>query len=1388
MSPEPLFSCILMARSGTRAVLRAVGYFLRQDYGPRELIVVDSGVTTLAEALPADERIRYLEFGSSLPAGDIFELACREARGEIVAHWDDRAWYSPDYLLRLAVAALAADADVCGFAPVLHCDLERREACQVQCLDQHRYAFAAAASCYRRSYWEAHPSLQSQLMELGPTSGVISKGIVALPETAHVVLFGPLPELSGPDRRQPVDLTAIRNMLGCDWRSHQPLEVPACRTLVEAAESSEHLEALSQLDSKPMVSCILRLTNATLGALAIEGFLRQDYQPAELIVVTSGKPPEGVFESGSRIRRVECPAGLAPGAVLNFACEQSKGSFILHWDESWWHSAHHISRTVEALAGSGTDVCSLQPVLACSPGTGQAWTFDGAPEGAFDRSGPLACRRTFWLANRFPEEGANEAAQFRRGAASGQALWITAPPSEVLFVPGEGDRDRFNSPYWHYCPMREVRGICGPDFDRYASAAAFPQSRRTVSCIMISDGWGGRAAGAIACFRQQDYDAKELIVVDDSGELAGEAAVRGANVCYLPLDRKTSVPEQLALACEQAGGELILHWAGAAWHAADRIRRMAAPILAGEADACAAGPVLAFNPQTRDTALRHSFDREQRRFDAASVCYRRQMWPYLLFPETLADGAVTFSGALESAPLAILESPSHVELRPLTAADEDGRESCSPEDIRRWLGAGWRLDEAGAADGLWPPEPVQPRRREVQPAAPMVSCIMPTRDRRSFAAMAIQYFQRQTYNPRELIVVDDGEDAIRDLTVSDPRIRYIRLDTRMSVGNKRNLACERARGEIIAHWDDDDWQSPDRIALEVEALTAGQSDIVGVKRWLLFETLSGRAWSYQDLDEQGLALCGASLCYRRTLWETNRFPNVDLAEAKQFLWNARTSRIAPVVDPGILVLMLHEHNTAPLTPGGPGWSAHDQEDFRRLMGVDWHFYAARVVRSAGTGEEFAATAAPVAPRPQQPGGRPPFRPAAQRLADTSAPPPPARFIQPAVTGPNTGPERLPRDVTVGPRMVSCIMPTHNRRKFLPLAIQYFLRQAYEPKELVIVDDGTDPVEGLVPADDRFRYIRIGSRMPLGAKRNLACTLARGDVILHWDDDDWQAPRRIESMVGELSKQELDVCGSNPLLFWDIKSGLAWTYYYPPEDRFWVAGTSLCYQRRFWQTNPFAEIDVGEDNRFVWNAPAARMAALHDMRLQVAVIHDTNGSIKSTDASFWRPYAAAELQAIVGPDLPYYRFAPPLPKLNLGCGDAHLEGFWNVDRVNPADQIVDLRYPWPWADQSIEFIYARDVIEHLPDKIQTMNEIWRILRPGGAAQIIVPTTEGSGAFQDPTHCSFWNRRSFLYYESGNPHRERFAQSYGIRAAFRTVSESGYSSESGPYLAITLEAVK
>jgi SAM-dependent methyltransferase len=149
------------------------------------------------------------------------------------------------------------------------------------------------------------------------------------------------------------------------------------------------------------------------------------------------------------------------------------------------------------------------------------------------------------------------------------------------------------------------------------------------------------------------------------------------------------------------------------------------------------------------------------------------------------------------------------------------------------------------------------------------------------------------------------------------------------------------------------------------------------------------------------------------------------------------------------------------------------------------------------------------------------------------------------------------------------------------------------------------------------------------------------------------------------------------------------------------------------------------------------------------------------------------------------------KLNLGSCDRHFPGFVAVDIVPPADVIADLNERWPWEDSSIDEIRAWDLLEHLKTPIHSMNEGWRVLRPGGRFDIQVPTTDGRGWAQDPGHVCWppFNRNSFFYYEHGNPHLTRFAPMNGVRCAFRIVHDQEQMlTDHVSKLHIILEAVK
>jgi len=97
---------------------------------------------------------------------------------------------------------------------------------------------------------------------------------------------------------------------------------------------------------------------------------------------------------------------------------------------------------------------------------------------------------------------------------------------------------------------------------------------------------------------------------------------------------------------------------------------------------------------------------------------------------------------------------------------------------------------------------------------------------------------------------------------------------------------------------------------------------------------------------------------------------------------------------------------------------------------------------------------------------------------------------------------------------------------------------------------------------------------------------------------------------------------------------------------------------------------------------------------------------------------------------------PLLKLNLGCGPSKMEGYINVDSIEfpGIDQVVDLKQPWPWADNSVSDIHLSHVFEHFTalERVHVANEMWRVLVNQGKATVITPHWSSARAYGDFTH--------------------------------------------------------
>lgn len=112
-----------------------------------------------------------------------------------------------------------------------------------------------------------------------------------------------------------------------------------------------------------------------------------------------------------------------------------------------------------------------------------------------------------------------------------------------------------------------------------------------------------------------------------------------------------------------------------------------------------------------------------------------------------------------------------------------------------------------------------------------------------------------------------------------------------------------------------------------------------------------------------------------------------------------------------------------------------------------------------------------------------------------------------------------------------------------------------------------------------------------------------------------------------------------------------------------------------------------------------------------------------------------------------KFAP-IYRLNIGCGTDIRDGYVNTDIVLlPGVDIAfdNNNFPYPFPDEIFSEILLINVLEHLPDTIGTIEELYRISKNAGELIIRVPYWNSLEMSTDPTHKSFFNEKSFDYFD-------------------------------------------
>jgi glycosyltransferase involved in cell wall biosynthesis len=121
---------------------------------------------------------------------------------------------------------------------------------------------------------------------------------------------------------------------------------------------------------------------------------------------------------------------------------------------------------------------------------------------------------------------------------------------------------------------------------------------------------------------------------------------------------------------------------------------------------------------------------------------------------------------------------------------------------------------------------------------PTVSCLLVTNGARRTMACAIECYQRQTYEPRELVIVThpDGLEAVNAAVASSgaENVAVHCVGRELTLGDCRNLSIARSTGQVVMQWDDDDLYDPMRVNAAVSLLRSVDATAAMLRRVLVW--------------------------------------------------------------------------------------------------------------------------------------------------------------------------------------------------------------------------------------------------------------------------------------------------------------------------------------------------------------------------------------------------------------------------------------------------------------------------------------------------------------------------------------------------------------------------
>jgi hypothetical protein len=189
--------------------------------------------------------------------------------------------------------------------------------------------------------------------------------------------------------------------------------------------------------------------------------------------------------------------------------------------------------------------------------------------------------------------------------------------------------------------------------------------------------------------------------------------------------------------------------------------------------------------------------------------------------------------------------------------------------------------------------------------------------------------------------------------------------------------------------------------------------------------------------------------------------------------------------------------------------------------------------------------------------------------------------------------------------VSVICPTYNRRDFLPSLIHQFNYQTYPQKymELILLDDSPESNADIIPKQDNIKYTHLPEKLILGKKRNVLNSMATGDIIVCFDDDDYYSPERVSHAVTKLNSSNYQIAGSSIIHIYYSK--LDKIYEFGPYAPYHGTNGTMAYRKSYLKTHGYLDDKTQAEEAHFTNNFSEPMVQLDPHKVMLCIAHNKN---------------------------------------------------------------------------------------------------------------------------------------------------------------------------------------